>query len=247
MSSFTPVIIFILVLLIQVLMRLSPNIFAIFEHSAIANKDRRIADRAGLYFIFGSEITLALIFLIVFIALSFFLISQTFVSKVFLWTMFGIIIAEAILSLFFYFKRKSTRLFIMRRTANMLVKKAESTKSCKNMFLLGVLTRLIELPFTLPLIILAAFVTLSSTSDGILYASTQPGIAAPSLSCTFVFIAYLIVSILPIIFVYAYFHSGHNLADYQRLQSKTRVLTRIAMFTCFAFIAILILNLGLMS
>lgn len=247
MSSFTPVIIFILVLLIQALMRLSPNIFAIFEHSAIANKDRHIADRAGLYFIFGSEITLALIFLIVFIALSFFLISQTFVSKIFLWVMFGVLIAEAILSLFFYFKRKSTRLFITRRTANMLVKKAETTKSCKSMFVLGVLTRLIELPFTLPLIILTALITLSSSSNGILYSSAQPSIAAPSLSCTFVFVTYLIISILPIFFVYAFFHSGHNLADYQRFQTKTKVLTRITLSVCFAILAILIFNLGLIS
>jgi hypothetical protein len=246
MSSFTPVIIFILVLLIQALMRLSPNIFAIFEHSASANKTRRIADRAGLYFVFGSEITLALIYLLVFIALSFFFVSKTFVSKVFLWTMFGVLIAEAILSLFFYFKRKSTRLFITRRAANMLVKKAESTKNCKNMFLLGVITRLIELPFTLPLIFLAAFVTLSSASNGMLYTSAQPGINAPVLSCNFVFIVYLIVSILPIVFVYAYFHSGHNLADYQRLQTKTRAFTRIALFSCFTLAAILILNLGLM-
>lgn len=237
MNSFTPVIILILVVLIQVLMRLSPNVFAIFWHSAIAKKTVKKAERFGLYYILGTETitTLALFGSLTTFTLIF--ASHTFISKIFLWVLFGILIALSITFFFFYFKRKSTRLFISRRTASYFTKKAESIKTRRSAYTLGLLTSLCELPFTFPLYILAGLTSIIKTDSSI----------TPSLPNAAILVTYIVISALPLLMIYSHFHSGHTLADYQRLQEKTKFLTRIVVSVVFLALAMLIFNLGLNS
>lgn len=232
MSEIIPVIILILVMLIQALMRLSPNIFAILQHSAIAKKSTRKTtkrfDSLSASFVLGTETITVLTLLIVFLVVSLFTSCRTFMDKSFFYVMSGILAFEAIAIFFFYFKRKSTRLFINRHTASALTKKCETAKRRRDTFLLGLVTRTMELPFTLPLFILAAY----------------EAAIIKALPCFSVAIIYLVVSVLPFFIIYTFFQTGHTIADFARLNEKTRLITRLILTALYIALAILIVNHG---
>lgn len=228
MSGFTPVIILILVMLIHALMRLSPNIFAIFCHSSIAKKSARRADRLSLYYALGTEIAIALLLVVTFFIVSLIFKNEANANLPFVWTLFGVLVLESIFSFFFYFKNRTTRLFLSRRGAKNLVKRAETAMARKDTFVLGFVTRIAELPFTFPLFILAAYIATKS--------STIP--------CPLLTVCYLIVPTIPLAIIYILFHLGHNLAGFQRFQEKTKLITRLLITFGFITLAALTYAIG---
>ena len=98
MSIFISVIILIMLSLIQFLMQLSSGIFMLFYHYALGKKSAKIADNLSLYFILGVEFFTAAVWFTVFLILP-------DASPILFWILAGILFAESLASLFFYYRK----------------------------------------------------------------------------------------------------------------------------------------------
>lgn len=235
MSFFASLIIILLAMLIQGFLELSPGLFACFYHYALGKTSFKKADDRSLSFILGVEIFTATVFLITYLAVSFFAIKKDFMNTTFLWIMAGIFLVEAIISFFFYFRRgkkaskNSTELFVTRHVAKALVRHAETAKNRSDTILLGFITCALELFFTLPLYIICSveILNISATSS-------------------FVFIiAYIIIATVPLFAIRTFFRTGHNLAEIQRFRVKKKLPTRLIISLSFLAISIVTFITGL--
>ena len=198
--------------------RLSPSIFAILENSAIAKKSSSRLDRLSIFYVFGTFLVSILVFLITFIVMSFSTACRTFMPEPFFWILSCVLGLEAIILLLSHFK-------ITKKLTQSFAKKAENTKTKKDAFILGLITRIIELPFVLPLIVL-------TTYESIILSSI-PNFA--------IMLIYLTISILPCILIYTYFHTRHKLADFEKLSTKTHLFASVILSILYIATAILLL------
>ena len=221
-------------MLIQAFLQTSPSVFAIFYHHALGKTSMKKADDRSLSFILGVEIAIAIVFLITYSIITFLMPENNFTDTTFLWIMSGIFALEAIFMFFFYFKnhkksKKTTQLFIPRRIAKGLIFHAEHAKNRTDTIILGLVTTLIELIFTLPLIIIS--------SIAIFRISPRFG---------FIFIiAYVIIATLPLFIVRIAFRASHSLAKIQRFRVKKKFLFRLILTFSYLALAIIMLIKGL--
>lgn len=220
---------------IQGFLELSPGLFAIFYHHALGKTSLKKADDRSLSFILGVEICTAAIFLITYLAVSFFAVQRDFMNTAFLWIMAGIFLLEAIVSFFFYFKKSkkhgknSTALFISRPTAKNLEHHAKTAKNRSDTIILGFITTALELFFTLPLYIIC--------SVEILNVSATSG---------FVFIiAYIVIATIPLFTIRTLFRTDRNLAEIQRFRVKKKPYTRLVISLSYLALSILTFITGL--
>ena len=228
MSFFTSLGILFLAMLIQVFLQLSPGVFAIFYHSALANHTRKKADDLALGFILGQEIFAAIVFLTTYLFAAFsFQDPNFFTANILPWLLVGVFTAEAIFILCFYFRHdksiKSTRLFITRKSATALTTHAGNVKTRSDAIALGLVTASLELPFTLPLYIILSLIVTSF----------------PTISASLLIILYIIVASLPL-FAIKFFFAHHNLAIFVRLRIKYKPLIRLTLTVSYLLVAILI-------
>ncbi|MBQ3296319.1 hypothetical protein IJI79_01455 [Candidatus Saccharibacteria bacterium] len=231
MSVFTSLIIILLAMLIQGFLELGPGVFACFYHHALGKTSAKKADDQSLSFILGTEICVALVFLISYIIVTFFITRNGPFSPIFFWVMSGIFLVEAIATFFFYFRpgtKKSTELSLPRSLAKSLIYHAENTKNRSSTIALGLVTCALELIFTFPLYIIA--------STAIFYANT---------SMSFVFIiAYIIIATAPLFAIRTFFRTDHNLVELQLIRIKKKLATRIIVSASFLALSIATLIIG---
>ena len=226
MSFFTSLGILVLSMLIQLFLQLSPAVFAIFYHSALANFSRKRADDLSLGFILGQELCTAFLFLAAFIVTAFTFQDPNPLSRVLPWLLAGICFAEAIVTCFFYFRRgPGTRLFISRRAATSLTLHAKKAKTRSDAIALGFVTSLLETPFTLPLYLAMSLAIHSFTS----------------ISSSLLIGVDLLLVTIPLFIIRCFYTSGHHLAAIQRYRARHRLLTRLILSLNFLAIAVLLI------
>lgn len=222
-------------MLIQGFLELSPGIFAIFYHHALGITSAKKADDRALSFILGVEISTAIIFLIVYIVISFFIAENSFNHSIFLWVMSGIFLAEAIVAFFFYYRKpfkksskKSTALFLPRHLAENLISHAEKAKNRSDTITLGIISTTLELFFTLPLYIICAYEIFNI-----------------SVNSNFIFIiVYIIIATIPLFTVRTLFRTDHNLAEIQQLRVKKKFWTKLTISGSFLALFVITFIIG---
>ena len=210
-------------MLIQSFMQLSPGVFALFYHHALGKKSHKKIGDFSLCFVLGAEVFIATIFIITCIFVFAAYNKCSYNTSVFPWLMAGIFLAEAIASLFFYYKKgKTTELFIPRAFAKNLIDHSQKVKTRSDAFILGFLSGISELFFTLPLfiIIIVKLIDFSTISRAI------------------AIILYIILTISPLVHIYVLYRTDHNLAEIERLRLRFKPFIRI--FMCLGFILLAI-------
>ena len=208
-------------------LQLQPGVFALFYHYASGKYSKARTSDITLFFILGAETAAACLFLCsYYLANLFFFYQFRPETSFFAWIIAGILIALAFMSFVCYFRVGSgTRLFISRKCAHNLDAHAKSAQSRSDAFILGALSGVCELPFTLPLYLITSIEIMEMTVEFF-----------PSNLLT---LLYIIVPAIPLFVIRWRFQTGHNLADIQRSRVKDKIFTRIIL--SFSYVAITIL------
>lgn len=227
MSFFTSLITLILATLIQGLMQLSSGVFATFYHYALGKKSRKKADDFSLYFILGTEIFIAATFLILCIFIFTFYNQIDSHTNLFSWILAGIFAFEALFSFFFYYRKgKTTELsFIPRFIEKNLTNHISNIKTRSDAFVLGFISNIPELIFTLPIYI---FLIINLIDFDIL-------------PRTMIIILYVVATIFPPILTFSLYHSGHNFADIARLRLRYKPLVRFSLPIIYILLTIILI------
>ncbi|MBR3144099.1 hypothetical protein IKF12_02790 [Candidatus Saccharibacteria bacterium] len=233
MSIVLSVILVILIMVIFAFLQLPNGLFSIFYHFRIAKTNLKKADDAALSFILGLEIFMTAMWLLIYLIIfTCFYFNPEIISPIFLYIMAGISFAEAIAIIFFYFRhgKSTTALFIPRKVAKNLVKRAEKVKTRSDAIILGFFSGLPELLFTLPL-----FITCSALLQ-----------TENVLSRSLIIILAIIASAVPLFVIRFLFRTDHNLAEIERLRVKLKPHFRFILAVAYLAIAILLINLATM-
>ena len=231
MNVFASIGIVILAMLIMASLQLVPGIFALFFHYTSGKYSSKKASSLSLYFILGSEIISAFLFISAFlISYILFLNDLNPRNNVLTWIFIGIFVALSVACFFFYYRSprsKNTELFIPRKYARILNLRAKSVKTPSDAFVLGALSNTYELVITLPLYIV--------TATEIMYMHSE------YFADDVMTILYIIISSIPLLCMYHSFRIGHNLAHIQRTRVKDKPFLRIIISFSFFTIALLII------
>lgn len=231
MSIFTPVIFLFLAMLIQDFLQLTPALFSIFYHFALAKTSKNKADDLAISFILGAETFTAILVLVIFhlTSLLYFNFSD-FSTRILPFILAGLFTFLAIFVLFIYFRSSSsTTLFLPRPLSRGLLTRAKLAKTRGDAFLLGFFAGVGELFLTLPLFFILALATINLTAFP----------AAPPL------IAYVAISTIPLFIIRHFYRTGHNLAEITRRRIKFKPLFRLVLFIGFLLLATLNLIEGI--
>ena len=229
MNVFASIGIVILAMLIMASLQLVPGVFALFHHYSLGKYSFQKTSRLSLFFILGTEIISAFLFIA-----SFFIASILFLNdldprnNIVTWIFVGIFASLTIVSFFFYFRHphsKDTILFLPRRYASALNQRANNVKKPTDAFTLGALSNIYELIFTLPLYII--------TATEIMYMHTE------YFADDLLTILYILISAIPLLNMYLSFLLGHNLADIERSRIKDKTFHRFSI--SLGYITIMIL------
>lgn len=229
MTIFASVIIILLSMLITASLQLVPGTFSCFYHYALGKTSSKKAGDRSLSFVLGTEIFVSLIWILLLITLSLLdPIVDIYSAPVFLVTS-GILFAEAVAFLLFYFRRSNcTSLFISRKIAATLQTRARKASSRSDAIALGFFAGLPELIFTLPLYFISAAILLNT----------------PSIPCVPIIVFYIIFATLPLFTIHIAYHNDQNLASITRFRTKLKPFIRIIIPIIYAAIALLAINLG---
>lgn len=229
MSVFIPLGIVLLSMLIQGFLQLSPGVFAIFYHHALGKTSPKKADDESLSFVLGVEIAIAIVFLITYFVIAFSFSENDFTDSIFFIVLAIIFVILAIFTSCWYFRigkkyRKTTTLFLPRHLKSSLIHHAENAKNRTDTIILGFLTTIIELPFTLPLMIISSVAIFKiSITSGFLF-----------------IIAYIVIATLPLFTIRTLFRTNHNLAEIERLRIKWKTPFRLIL--TFGYLSLTILS-----
>lgn len=230
MGIFISVIILVLVMLIQLMLQLNTGVFALFYHYALGKLSRKKTDDLCLYYILGTEMFIGGIWLIIYIFL-FNMIGDAgeAVFRIMPWVLVGVCVAEALASLFFYYRKgKMTELFVPRRITNGISGKVKSVKTRLDAFILGFVVGAFELIFTLPLYLVALTVLMDATEIP----------RAP------VIIVYIILATVPLFATRIMFRTDHNLAEIERKRVKAKPFVKISLCVLYLIVAGLMVYIG---
>ncbi|MBR3254165.1 hypothetical protein IKF88_00310 [Candidatus Saccharibacteria bacterium] len=230
MSFFVSVIILVLAMLIQASMQLAPGTFALFYHYALGKNSRTKADNLSLYFTLGIITFMATIWLFVYTFIFGFFCDKAELCLNFVpWLMVGVLLAESIASLFFYYRKgKFTALYVPRLAAKNLDLHAQKVKNRSDAFVLGLFSGSLELIFTLPLYVVSVIELMKINF------SFRP----------LFIILYIIVSIIPLFAMRTLYRHDYNLATIEQLRVRTKTSTRIFISVGFLLLAIAITYVG---
>ena len=228
MSIFTSLGIFIISGLIIASLKLIPGVFALFYHYASGKYSAKKVSDLSIFFVLGAETLPVLIFVILNLASRTLLFTDiTLTENIIIATASGLLFALSFSTFFFYYRKsKGTELFISRKTAGRLVKRACAIKSRSDAFFLGFISGLPELIFTLPLYTIV-----------LIEISNNPDIISVS-SFLLIFILFIIT---PLFLIYSYFRNDNNLANFERLRVKNKPFFRSFIASLYALLAILLI------
>ena len=233
MSFFTSLGIVVLSMLILTFLQLTPGVFALFTHYAIGKYGRKKASYITTFYILGVETVAACLFMstLLFSNLLFFY-SMSPGTSYLSWVMAGIMVALAIASFLYYFRGgNGTKLFIPRNCAATLENYAREANSRSDAFILGALSGVLEMPFTLPLYIIGAFSVIELTASFPI--------------CQLLALAFVIVPTIPLFVIRLKYRAKYNLAEIQRARVHDKKFVRILMCFSYAAIAVLFMYLGI--
>ncbi len=223
-------IILLLVMVILTCMQLPAGIFSIFYHSAISKNSHKKADDLSLSFILGAKFFNALVWFSSYIIINSILSAQSFPYIILYWVFATIFLCEAFIFFFLYYRKgHSTALFISRRIATNYAAHCAHTKKRSDAFLIGFVSFLPELIFTMPLYIFTSLILVHSL---------------PALYALIVIIAIIAITI-PLHCIRIAYLAGCNLANIERIRTSIKPFIRFIIPLSFITIAIIIIiNLG---
>lgn len=229
MSVFTSLIFLIPAMLIIAFLKLIPGIFGLFYHYASGKYSAKKVSDLSIFFILGVEALPAIIFILLnLILLLFSFTNIDFNSLPFLWGFSGLLTLLALFFFTFYFRKGAgTKLFISRNVAKNLEKKSRAVKTRSDAFILGFMSGVPELIFTLPLY----FISFLEISENY-FVST---------ACAGLLTLFILIVICPLFFLYAYFKTGNNLANFERQRVKNKFFFRLFIPILYILLAILII------
>lgn len=124
----------------------------------------------------------------------------------------GMLVALAIAAWSFYYRRgKSTELWLPRSMARYIDKRAKLTNSNTEAFLLGMLTSLAEMPFTIVLFVV--------TANSIM--------ALPAIYQLLAVAIYTIITMIPMVVLRLAIRKGQTVVDIQRWRVKHKLFFRV--------------------
>lgn len=231
MSIFIPVIILILVALILSFLQFSPSLFSFFYHYALGKYSHSKADNLALDYILGAETISAIVwFAIYVIFFAIFYHNPNLSSSIIPWIITGILCAESVFAFFFYFRKgKSTALYVSRSAANTFLNDTKKVTSRREAFMLGFMSKVPELIFTIPIYLLIVYILAYSTF-------------IPS-AITIIF--FIIISTIPLFIIRTIYRAGCTLADIQGMRTKTKLFIRLTLTISLLLLTIATSYLGI--
>ena len=229
MSVFTSLIILIPAMLIIACLKLIPGIFGLFYHYASGKYSAKKVSDLSIFFILGVEVLPAILFILLnLILLLFSFTNINFSNRIFLWVISGLLTTLALCFFTFYFRKgDGTRLFISRNLAKNFDKKSRSVKTRSDAFILGFMSGIPELIFTLPLY----FISFIEVSKNYFVSTT----------CAALLTLFILIIISPLFFIYAHFKTGNNLATFERQRTKNKSFFRFFIPILYIMLAVLII------
>ena len=234
MNIFTSLGIVILSVLIMAFLQLTPGVFALFGHYATGKFGKKKASYFSTFFIIGTETVAAALF----IAAALFsnlLFMYSFQPETGLtgWLLTGIMVALALASFLYYFRRgNGTQLFIPRKCAETLERYAATANSRSDAFILGAMSGILELPFSLPVYLICALSVMELTA-------VEP--VAVLLGLIFI-----LAPLLPLVTLRIKRRAGYNLAEIQRVRAHDKNFIRLILCFAYVTIAVLLIYVGIM-
>ena len=222
-------------MVIMASLQLQPGVFALFYHYASGKYSKTRTSDLTIFFILGAETAAACLFLCsYYITNLFFFYQFQPETSFFAWIIAGILITLSITSLIYYFRPgPGTKLFISRKYAKNLNAHARIAKSRSDAFILGALSGIYELPFTLPLYFITSIEIIEMTTE--------------SFSGHLLTLLYIITPIIPLLIIRWRFQTGHNLADIERSRVKDKKFIRIILSLSYLSIAILFIYFRILA
>ena len=228
MSVLTSLGIVVCAVLIVALMQLIPSVFLLFSHYTSGKYSRNKASDLVLFFVLGTETMTTLVLTIMYFVLNALLSCVKISGAIWSWVGGGIIIALGILYFIFYFRKgKGTELFISRKCAKSFQKKILGIKERSDAFVLGLVSVLPEMIFTLPVYIVLALKIMMIDES----AFARAGLI----------ILTVLITLLPLAIIRVGLDFGHNLANIQRFRVKNKTFLRIVISILYIIMAVLIM------
>ena len=231
MNVLTGVGILLLSMLIIVFLQLTPAIFMIFSHYASAKYSRQKTSNLALFFILGVEAITTLVFILIYtivMSTAEFEMPLTLDSYILIWCLVVIFATIGLIFPWVYFRKgKGTQLFIGRRLAEQITKKARDVKTQSEAFLLGFIAGVPELIFTLPLY----FVSVTAIM----------AIGETTIARSAMVILIVLAAVLPLFFVHISLNHGFNLANLERARTKNKTFYRMLIGILYLLIAVMLI------
>ena len=226
MRVFTSLGIIVFSMLILGSMQLVPGVFSIFAHYAFGKYSQKKASDLTLFFVIGAELIATIIILLVYFLIM--ALSDTIEDlSIAIWILCGILCSLSLASALFYFRKGAgTKLFIPRSLSKNLTTKAQLVKNRSDAFILGIISIIPELIFTLPVYFIASLEIMK--------------IGNTPISRAVLLFLIIISVILPTVILY-FRSKNYNLADYLKFRFKNKNFFRCAIIASYLAIVILIL------
>lgn len=234
MSVFTSAGILILSMLIMALLQLTPSVFLLFSHYSYGKYSRKNTSNASLFFILGAETSTALIFILLYLAISSLYIAPAFTDNLLGWIVAGVMIALGVIFPFCYYRKgQGTKLFISRRLAKEFDYKSRMIKTRSDAFVLGFVSSLPELVFSLPIYIVAVAEIMKIGDSAFVRAILS--------------LCFVLIKIIPLIVLHIAMNHGYNLVNIQKARVSNKQFIRFFTSLTYIIIGILIIIFGFFS
>lgn len=234
MSVFTSLCFLVLAVLILSFLQLPAGVFTLFYHYALGKNSKKRASFLSLFFIAGvGTIFFALFLACYFLIFILFLNQPDFDSGLLAWLLAIIFFVFSLVSLLFYFRKSSgTELYIPRSFAKAFSENAKSVKTRSDAFALGAFSAAAEIPFTLPVLILASVEIMRFDS-----------LVFPREPLAFFT---LFLPLVPLFFLRGLFRADYTLAEVERLRVHDKTFFRLILCLSYLTIGILIIVFRIM-
>ena len=233
MSVFISLGIVFIAMLILAFLQLTPGVFALFRHYASGKYSQKRSAILTSFYMLGVETVAAGLFIAALLFSNLFFIYSFRPETSFLaWVLVGILVALALMSFVAYFRSgRGTQLFIPRKCADALENYAKEASSRSDAFVLGALTGVLELPFSLPLYLISAISVVELSAELILGQVLG--------------LCFILAPMAPLLAIRYKFHIGYNLADIQKDRVKNKNFVRFVIGFSYIALAILFIYFGI--
>ena len=216
-------------MLILSMLQLIPGIFAIFYHYTLGKTSRKKANKFGLFFIVGI-ISFALLAFTLTYCLACLLSKQSarLDDLCINWIMIGIFAAVGLSFFFIYYRKGSgTKLFISRKISNCYQASSKKVKTNSDAFLLGFISGIPELPFSLPLFFIVSTCLINLIDNPLIHFTVFLLVAISTSASSFITLWF--------------YNADYNLANIGRFRTKNKSFFKTIISLIYFLIALLII------